>query len=63
MIKFLTIREVAETGILPEWALRQRQKQGKLPGVYAGTRFYVDFKTLEQMLQTEALNNMKGATV
>lgn len=62
MIRFLTIREVADTGILPEWALRRRLREGKLPGVYSASRFYVDAEELERMLKAESLANAQGVT-
>lgn len=62
MIRFLTIREVADTGLLPEFCLRRMQKEGKLPGVFSGSRFYVDIQSLEQQLQAEALANAQGVT-
>lgn len=62
MIRFLTIREVADTGIFTEWGLRRMLKEGRLPGVYSGTRFYVDYETLEKQLKAESLANAQGVT-
>lgn len=47
---YLTIRQCARRGPLPEHALRQLKARGRLPGVYSGTRYYVNyFKLLEQL--------------
>ena len=53
-----TIRQVAETGILPEYRLRQMQKQKKLPGIYSGNRFLIDVDMLKSVLERESVNNM-----
>ena len=44
--QFMTIREVAKTGFMREGTLRRLQKQGEIPGIYAETRFYVNFPQL-----------------
>lgn len=44
--KFLTIRQAAETHILPEFRLRQLCAEGKLPGFYAGKKFLINFQAL-----------------
>jgi hypothetical protein len=44
--QFMTIREVANTGFMREGTLRRLQKQGEIPGIYAETRFYVNFPQL-----------------
>lgn len=41
--KMLTINETAKTGILSEWALRALVKQGKIPGIYVGNRFLINY--------------------
>ena len=50
-----TIREVAKLGILSENCLRQMQKQGKLPCMYAGTKCLINFDLL-----IDQLNNLGG---
>ncbi len=50
-IKFMTIRQTAKTGILPESLLRLMEKQGKLPGIYSGNRFLVNYGLLVEDLQ------------
>lgn len=44
--QMLTIRETARTGILPEAALRTLVKQNKIPGIYVGTKFLVNYSRL-----------------
>lgn len=51
--KFLTVRQFAALGILPEYALRQLLKQKKLPAVYRGNR-----ALLPQTLCIEALHRL-----
>jgi hypothetical protein len=47
----MSIRKTAQTGILSEVALRSLLKQGKLPGIYSGERFKVNFGQLCEMLE------------
>lgn len=51
--KFMTIREVARTGILPEHFLRDMEKKGKLPCIYSGKKCLINFDKL-----IEQLNNL-----
>ena len=41
--QFLTIRQTAKTGILPEHLLRRLEKQGKLPCIYSGKKCLINF--------------------
>ena len=41
--RMLSIKETARTGILPETALRSLVKQGKIPGIYVGAKFLVNY--------------------
>ena len=50
--QMLTIRETARTGILPETALRTLVKKGKIPGIYVGTKFLVNYGKLCEMLDS-----------
>lgn len=59
MTRFQTIRQVAATGLLPEHRLRLMQKQGKLPGIKAGTRFYINVDVLERQLNEESILEQK----
>ena len=55
--RLMTIRETAKTGILPENRLRQMQHQGKLPGIYSGNKFFVNFEMLVQLVEQECRAN------
>lgn len=57
---FMTIRQVAMTGVLSECHLRVMQKQGRLPGVRRGNRFLVNYPMLVEMLNEESKKNVKG---
>lgn len=48
--RMMTIREIAETGVLPEHALRVLVKDGKLPAIKCGTTYRINFDTLLDML-------------
>lgn len=48
--KMLTIRETARTGILPEYALRQLVRQGKIPHIQCGNRVLINYSKLCTML-------------
>ena len=51
---FMTIREVARTGLISEHHLRLLEKQGRLPGVRVGNRFKVNFPILVEQLNRES---------
>lgn len=53
--KFMTIRETAATGILSEHHLRLMAKRGELPGIYAGTRFKVNYPLLVEKLNRDSM--------
>ena len=53
--RFLTIRQAAATGVLSEYHLRLLEKQGKLPGIYSGNRFKVNFDILVEQLNRESV--------
>ena len=49
--RMLTIREAAKTGILPEHALRQMEKQKMLPCFYVGKKCLINYDKLIEQLQ------------
>lgn len=53
--KFMTIRETAATGILSEHHLRLMAKRNELPGIYAGTRFKVNYSLLVEKLNRDSV--------
>lgn len=46
----MTLRQVAATGIMSEYGLRQLAKQQRLPCVYVGNRCYVNYRQLQEQL-------------
>lgn len=57
--RFLTIRETARTGVLPEYRLRMMEKSNSLPGVRAGNKFLVNYGLLLEKLDKESRKNME----
>lgn len=51
-VKFPSIREAAKLGPLSEYCMRLMLKQGKLPGVYSGKKFLVNYERLLEQLNT-----------
>ena len=54
--KFPSIRGAAKRGPLSEYCLRLMLKEGKLPGVYSGRKFLVNYDRLLEQLDHEAVN-------
>lgn len=52
--KMLTIRQTAETGILPEHALRKMVKENRVPHIMVGSKALINFNLL-----CEQLNNLQ----
>ena len=46
----MTIRQAAATGILPESALRRMVKNGTIPAIFSGTKAFINFDRLCEML-------------
>lgn len=55
--KMMTIREIAKTGLLPEHALRQMAKQGKLPAIYIVNKCLVNYDLLIKQLNSLGSGN------
>lgn len=49
--RMMTIREVAKTGLLSEYALRLMYKQGKLPCITVGNKALINFDALVEQLR------------
>ena len=62
-MELLTINECGRRGPLKPWRLREMQKQGRLPGVFAASRYYVDYDALLRMLEAESARNAGGMSV
>lgn len=55
--RMLTIREVAKTGLLSEYALRQLCKQGKVPCITVNNKVLINFDAfVEQLQRLEGMN-------
>lgn len=50
-IEFLTIRQTAARGILPEHALRVLSKQNRLPQIKIGNKILINYQKLLEQLQ------------
>lgn len=50
--QFQTIRQVAKLNIINEYALRRLVKTNRIPGFFAGNRFYVNVPELENQLNS-----------
>ena len=61
-MKLLTIPKTAKEIGIAEFRLRRLQKEGKCPGVYAGTRYYVDVDRLLVQLDAECAANAQQST-
>ncbi len=60
MKTYMTIREVARTGIATEYYLRLMVAQGKIPGVYSGKTFKVNYPMLVKLLEEESARNARA---
>lgn len=58
--KFLTIREVARTGLISEHYLRMMERRGELPGIRTGNTFRVNYGMLVERLNQESAANAQG---
>lgn len=59
-IRFLTVRQTARTGLISEYRLRLLVAQGRVPGVYSGNRFMVNYDQLVDLLNAQSLENAGG---
>ena len=48
--RLMTVRQVAQTGILPEHALRSLLRRGRITAVYVGRKAFINYDTLCQQL-------------
>ena len=55
-----TIREVARLGILSEHCLRQMQKRGQLPCMYAGSKCLINLDLLIAQLNSRGDGDCSG---
>ena len=57
--KFLTIREVANTGLLSELTLRRRVAEKSIPFIHTGNRVLINYPKLLEELDRESINVME----
>jgi len=50
--RMLTIKQTADTGILPEHALRAGVKEGWIPHIKSASRVYINYDKLVEYLQS-----------
>lgn len=60
-MRIYTIPKTAPVVGIPEFQLRRMQKEGKLPGFFSGTRFYINVDMLEAQLAAECAANAANA--
>lgn len=53
-MSFLTIREVAATGLVSEHYIRTLVRNGKCPGIRSGNRFLVNVEQLREKLEADS---------
>ena len=56
--RFMSIREVAKTGILTEYTLRRMERLGELPCIYSGRKCLINFDKLIEQLEQSSNNKM-----
>lgn len=54
MKKFMSIREVARTGLISEYYLRLMEKQNRLPCIYSGKKCMINYPLLVEQLDLES---------
>ena len=59
-MKFMTIRQTAATGILPEYTLRKMEKTQRLPCVYSGKKCLVNYEALIEQLERDSRSRAEG---
>lgn len=59
MPRFISIRQVAASGMVSENFLRRLVARGECPGIWNGTRFLVNLDALTEQLDTESRRMVK----
>ena len=49
---FYTIREIAETGLMSEYALRRMVRNGDIPCIYSGNRCLINYNMLLELINS-----------
>lgn len=61
-LEFLTSRQAAKRGPLPEFRIRAMIKEGRVPGFYAGNRFLINYPLFLESLQAECLSHVSRSS-
>lgn len=56
-MEIVTINQAGKRGPLPSSRLRAMLREGRLPGFYSGTRYYVNYTMLMEQLDRESRRN------
>lgn len=54
--KLMTVKQIAETGILSEYCLRRMLKAGQLPAIYSGKKALINYNALCEHLNSLSVN-------
>lgn len=57
MPRFMTVREIAKTGLLSEYCLRRMLREDKLPYIRSGNRYLVNYSLLIEQLNSIGVTN------
>lgn len=57
--KFLTVREVAATGILTEYAIRLLLRQKKIPVIYINRKALINYPLLLESLDKQSIQQVR----
>ena len=52
----MTVRQIAKTGILSEYALRAMLKEGKLPAIYVGNKALINYDMLCEQIKNRGIS-------
>lgn len=52
-MEYLTINQAGRRGPVPACRLRRMQKEGRCPGFFSGSRFYVNYTLLLEQIERE----------
>lgn len=54
--RMMTVRQVAKTGLLSEYALRTMLREGKLPAIFVGNKALINYDMLCEQMQNLEMN-------
>ena len=59
--RMMTIPQIAQTGLLPENALRVMVRTGEIPAVYSGSKAFINFDNLCKRLSKLGAEDIPSA--